>query len=68
MRGLDLELADGEYVATMGESGVGKSTLLNLVAGLERSQGGTIELDGVEVTALDEDARTRLRRARMGFV
>jgi len=68
MRGLDLELADGEYVAIMGESGVGKSTLLNLVAGLERSQGGTIELDGVEVTALDEDARTRLRRARMGFV
>ncbi|GAB4448782.1 MAG: ABC transporter ATP-binding protein [Rhodocyclaceae bacterium] len=68
MRGLDLDLADGEYVAIMGESGVGKSTLLNLIAGLETAQAGSIALDGVELTALGEDARTRMRRARMGFV
>lgn len=68
MRALELDLAAGEYVAIMGESGVGKSTLLNLIAGLERVQAGSIELDGQELTALDDDAATRLRRARMGFV
>jgi putative ABC transport system ATP-binding protein len=52
----------------MGESGVGKSTLLNLVAGLERPDSGSVALDGTTLTALDDDALTRLRRARMGFV
>ncbi|MCX7891390.1 MAG: ABC transporter ATP-binding protein [Burkholderiales bacterium] len=65
---ISLELARGEYVAIMGESGVGKSTLLNLVAGLDRPDAGAIVVDGVEVTALDDDALTALRRARMGFV
>ena len=68
LSGIDLDLAPGEYVAVMGESGIGKSTLLNLVAGLEKPDAGAIRLDGVELTALDDDALTRARRARMGFV
>jgi putative ABC transport system ATP-binding protein len=66
--GVDLELGPGEFVAVMGESGSGKSTLLNLVAGLDRADAGTIELEGAAFAALDDDARTRLRGARMGFV
>ncbi|MGH8314766.1 MAG: ABC transporter ATP-binding protein [Steroidobacterales bacterium] len=66
--GVDLELTRGDYVAVMGESGIGKSTLLNLVAGLESADGGAIELDGVEFATLDDDARTALRRTRLGFV
>jgi putative ABC transport system ATP-binding protein len=66
--GVDLDLAPGEYVAVMGESGIGKSTLLNLVAGLDNADGGSIKLDGVELTTLDDDALTILRRAHLGFV
>ncbi len=67
-RDVDLELGPGEYVAVMGESGVGKSTLLNLVAGLDRPDAGTIALDGIALESLDDDALTALRRTRMGFV
>ncbi|MER1967613.1 ABC transporter ATP-binding protein [Castellaniella sp. GW247-6E4] len=67
-RGLDLELRAGEYVAIMGESGVGKSTLLNLIAGLDRPDGGRIVLDGRDIHTLDDDEATRLRRGAMGFV
>jgi putative ABC transport system ATP-binding protein len=66
--GVDLDLAAGEYVAVMGESGIGKSTLLNLVAGLDNADGGSIKLDGVELTTLDDDALTILRRTHLGFV
>ena len=66
--GIDLALARGEYVAIMGESGSGKSTLLNLVAGLDRPDGGSIELDGTALGTLDDDGVTRLRAAKMGFV
>jgi putative ABC transport system ATP-binding protein len=65
---VDLELQAGEYIAVMGESGIGKSTLLNLIAGLERPEAGTIELDGVDLQVLDDDALTRLRGQAMGFV
>jgi putative ABC transport system ATP-binding protein len=68
LRGLDLAIATGEYVAIMGESGVGKSTLLNLVAGLDRPDAGRIVFEGVDVASLDDDALTLLRRRRMGFV
>ena len=65
---VDLELAAGDYVAVMGESGIGKSTLLNLVAGLDRPDGGTIAIDGVDLATLDDDALTVQRREKMGFV
>ncbi len=66
--GVDLELVSGDYVAVMGESGVGKSTLLNLIAGLDRADAGSITLDGVELTTQDDDRLTALRRVAMGFV
>src|SRR6202163_1978068 len=66
--GLDLELKPGEYLAVMGESGVGKSTLLNLLAGLDRPDSGRVLLLGLEVSAMDDDATTLLRRRAVGFV
>jgi putative ABC transport system ATP-binding protein len=63
-----LELSPGDYVAVMGESGSGKSTLLNLIAGLDIADRGSIKLDGVELTTLDDDALTILRRKQFGFV
>ena len=65
---VDLKLEAGDYVAVMGESGIGKSTLLNLVAGLDRADSGSIRLDDIELTTLDDDALTLLRRRQMGFV
>ena len=68
LRDISLELAAGEYVAVMGESGIGKSTLLNLIAGLDRPDGGEILLDGRNLAELDDDALTELRRSHLGFV
>ncbi len=68
LRDVSLRLRAGEYVAIVGESGVGKSTLLNLIAGLERPDGGHLTLDSVDYAGLDEDALTRLRRDKLGFV
>ena len=65
---VSLRLAPGEYVAIVGESGVGKSTLLNLIAGLDRPDAGRVALEGADYAALDEDGLTRLRRDRLGFV
>jgi putative ABC transport system ATP-binding protein len=66
--GLELELRPGEYLAIMGESGVGKSTLLNLLAGLDHPDSGRVWLEGAELSALNDDARTLLRRRSVGFV
>ena len=65
---LELELRQGEYLAVMGESGVGKSTLLNLLAGLDRPDSGHVWLEGVDLSTLDDDAVTLLRRRAVGFV
>jgi putative ABC transport system ATP-binding protein len=65
---LSLDLASGAYVAIMGESGVGKSTLLNLLAGLDQPDAGRVLLEGVDLAALSDDERTLLRRRAVGFV
>nr|WP_246617048.1 ABC transporter ATP-binding protein [Sphingomonas yunnanensis] len=65
---LDLQVAAGELVAIIGESGVGKSTLLNILAGLDDADAGSVSIGGTVLGSLDETARTRLRRERVGFV
>ncbi|PTQ13185.1 ABC transporter ATP-binding protein [Sphingomonas oleivorans] len=66
--GLDLVLAAGEQVAIRGESGVGKSTLLNIVAGLDAADSGEIMVAGRNLAGLDETERTVIRRDKIGFV
>ena len=66
--GLELELWPGEYLAIMGESGVGKSTLLNLLAGLDSPDCGRIWLEGADLSTMGDDAKTLLRRRSVGFV
>jgi putative ABC transport system ATP-binding protein len=65
---LSYVLNDGAYVAIMGESGVGKSTLLNLIAGLDTPDTGEILIDGTAISSLNDDAATKLRRKELGFV
>ncbi|NRF68382.1 ABC transporter ATP-binding protein [Aquincola sp. S2] len=67
-RDVSLHLERGEFVAMLGESGVGKSTLLNCIAGLDEADGGEVLLDGAPVLALPEPERARLRREKLGFV
>ncbi|KTR07149.1 ABC transporter ATP-binding protein [Aureimonas ureilytica] len=66
--GLDLDVKAGELVAIVGESGVGKSTLLNILAGLDEPDAGEVRIETIALGALDETARTKLRRERIGFV
>ncbi len=65
---LNYTLNAGEYVAVMGESGVGKSTLLNLIAGLDTPDSGEIVINGTAISSLDDDAATKLRREQFGFI
>lgn len=65
---VSLDVAPGEFVAIVGESGVGKSTLLNCMAGLDHWDSGTVLLDGTDLGRLDDDARALLRRQKVGFV
>jgi putative ABC transport system ATP-binding protein len=66
--GLELVLRAGEHAAIRGESGVGKSTLLNIVAGLDTADEGQVEVAGISLAGLNDAARTALRRDRIGFV
>ncbi len=65
---VSLQVRRGEFVAIVGESGVGKSTLLNCMAGLDSWDQGSVSLDGEDIGAMDEDARAMLRRHKVGFV
>ena len=66
--GVTFDVSNGEVLAVTGPSGSGKSTLLGLIAGLDRPTAGSIAVDGVDITRLDEDALARLRRDTIGFV
>ena len=66
--GVTLDVASGEFVAIVGESGVGKSTLLNCMAGLDEWDAGQVVIDGVDLGTLDDERRALLRRDKLGFV
>jgi len=68
LNAVSLEVEAGEYVAVIGESGIGKSTLLHVVAGLEPADAGRVEFEGEEIGGLDDAAASRLRRDKFGFV
>src|SRR5687767_6817893 len=68
LRDVNFSIEQGEFVAIVGPSGIGKTTLLGLLAGLDTPTRGAVRLDGTDLTALDEDARARLRGEKVGFV
>src|ERR1700685_1843810 len=68
LRGINLEIPAGQFVAIMGASGSGKSTLLGLLAGLDTATSGTIIVDGVDITGLSEDKLALVRGRKIGFV
>jgi putative ABC transport system ATP-binding protein len=68
LKDITFAVDSGAFVAIVGPSGSGKTTLLGLLAGLDRPTSGTVHLDGVELGALDEDARARVRAEKIGFV
>ncbi|MFT5686582.1 MAG: putative ABC transport system ATP-binding protein, partial [Myxococcota bacterium] len=68
LRGLDLTVEEGEFVAIWGPSGSGKTTVLNLIGALDQPTAGTVKLEGVELGGLSRKALSRLRRDRIGFV
>jgi putative ABC transport system ATP-binding protein len=68
LRGLSLDVARGQLTTVMGPSGSGKSTLMHILAGLDRPTSGTVAIDGTEITTLDDNDLTRLRRNHIGFI
>src|SRR5262249_48785982 len=68
LRGVDLAVGRGEFLAVVGPSGSGKSTLFHIIGGLTPPTEGRVELDGVDLASLDDAGRTRLRRNKVGFV
>jgi putative ABC transport system ATP-binding protein len=68
LQDVDLDIADGEWLVVQGHTGGGKTTLLNILGGLDRPTSGTVALDGADLTAMTEAARTRVRAKLIGFV
>ena len=68
LKGIDLDVAEGEYIALMGASGTGKSTLMNLLGCLDRPTGGTYHLDDKDVTDLSDEDLSQVRNEKIGFV
>src|ERR1700691_6724401 len=68
LRGVNLSVGASERVAVMGQSGSGKSTLLNLVCGLDEPSSGSIKIDGLELSSMSDDFRTRARREKIGMI
>ncbi|MDX2162705.1 MAG: ABC transporter ATP-binding protein [bacterium] len=68
LRGVDLEILKGEIVGIVGPSGSGKSTLLGLIGGLDKPTSGTIEIDGVDISRMNEDRLTEIRNEKIGFI
>jgi putative ABC transport system ATP-binding protein len=68
LKGVNLSIEPGEFVALMGPSGSGKSTLMSIIGGIEPPSSGQVLLDGVDISKLDDDQRTLLRRRKIGFV
>ncbi|MBQ2123942.1 MAG: ATP-binding cassette domain-containing protein, partial [Bacteroidaceae bacterium] len=68
LQNVDLEVKKGEFVAIMGPSGCGKSTLLNILGLLDTPTQGTYLLNGIDVSTMDEDQRTDIRKGKLGFV
>jgi putative ABC transport system ATP-binding protein len=68
LRGVSLDIPRGQLTAVMGPSGSGKSTLMHILAGLDKPTAGAVEIDGIEITSLNDTALTKLRRTHIGFV
>jgi len=68
LRGVNLDIYAGEMVGIVGPSGSGKSTLLGLIGGLDKPTRGTIEIDGIDVTNMNEDQLTEIRNEKIGFI
>ena len=68
LKGIDLQISDGDFAVILGASGSGKSTLLNCLSGLERVDGGSIEYDGLNIAELSDKALTKFRKENIGFI
>lgn len=68
LKGISLEIKDGDFVVILGASGSGKSTLLNVISGLERPDSGTVLYDGIDITSLSDSELTEFRKKNVGFI
>ena len=68
LKGIDLQIADGEFAVILGASGSGKSTLLNCLSGLERADGGRVEYGGINIAELSDKELTKFRKDNIGFI